>query len=557
MANSFDLKRAEAGLAKNYIPIDPDRSIHQYDPKEDPAITESNRTGIRGKMNAAANVIRKVSDKFSNDPVYCTYLKFQMNDLVIESNSQDRNRNLLMSFTNKKNGSGYANSFNIRIAYAPDTGEQFNINYIDEAITRGERYGYEMSSRYCQLTYGYGDTDLRTVTYNGLVMDYTCEIQDGMLVYDISGYSSLVLWNEVKNPISWGVDSSQAIKPTTAFRTIVENYLQTGDDAVVKKPYAIKFDDNVEGSDAAVYLPAAVDKNVGKALDDILKKAVLEADYDKLQKGQISQSDTVYTWFVSDEVEDDSYQGTIWVVMFNKEQIKEQNDSAIVFNWMSPGAPGEANHIVLNFKPEFQGSVLLSKAAMLLNPKKVKTDENGKESTYQDATNEDLYDGSYFMNNKGALEKCANTNAAIPGGDREFVNVNVASHQSDYISELNYPYKASMVTMGIPCEIPITGTIKIIPMIYGQPHFSNGIYMVLGITDEINNGGGFTTSWELMRTDKAVETETPPTAPAKTAIVGTADYKQTVHENADKSTGMTETEKARHYTSADLYGGKE
>ena len=521
-------------------------------------VLESTRSGIKAKMSAASSVITEVSRKLRDDPIYSTYLRFKMNDLEIISTSTDPNQNLLMSFTNKKNGSGYANSFNLRIAYAPNTGEDFDINKIDNALAKGIRdNGYEMSSRYCEIQYGYGDTtDLRTVTYTGLVMDYTSEIQNGMLVYDISGYSGLVLWNESKDPITYDASIAEAdgtVKPTLAFKSIVNSYLRSKDKSIIAKPYDIKFDDNVEGSDAPVSLPASLDKNVGKALDDILKKAVLQSDYDKMETDSNSQPSTVYTWFISDEVTDpENYPGgTIWVVMFNKNQIKEADDASIVFNWMSPGGDDEVNHIVIDFKPEFNGSVLLSKAADILNPKVEITAEDGTVSQKQDsdATDQSLYDGSYFMNNKGQLEKCAKTNAPIPGGEKKIVNVNVASHSSNWISELNYPYKASMLTMGIPCEIPITGTIKIIPMIYGQPHFSNGIYMVLGTTDEINNGGGFTTSWELMRTDKVVETESPAQKQKRDEVRKLIEDQRAA---ADNSTTMTPEEKAGHRAWVDI-----
>ena len=483
---------------------------------------ESMRSEISAKMAEVANTIKAVSNKFRDNPVYATYLRFSMNNLVIETTSTDNNKNLLMSFTNNKNGSGYANSFSLRIAYAPNVGEDFNINRIDNAIVRGTQVGFEYSSRYCQIQYGYADEmggELKTVTYNGLVMDYTSEVQDGMLIYDITGYSALVMWNESKKAIA--VDKSNAVdgllQPTKAFRSIVEKYLQTSTDSVTQKPYQLEFDDNVEGSDAPVDLPASLDKNVGKALDDILKKAVLQADYDKLTQDASATNDnpTTYSWFVSDVATSDEYAGTIWVVMYNKEQLKKQNaDANLVFNWMSPGADGDINHIVIDFKPEFKGSVLLSQAAKKLNKKLEITGEDGETIT---PTDEGLYTGSYFTDNDGKLQKCQDTDSPISGGDVSTVVVNTESNNSKFIQELTYPYKASMVTMGIPCEIPITGIIKIVPMIYGQPHFSNGNYMILGNTDEISSNGNFTTSWDLMKIDISVDNTSEET-PKKTRI---------------------------------------
>lgn len=493
---------------------------------------ESMRSEISAKMAEVANTIKAVSNKFRDNPTYATYLRFSMNNLVIETTSTDNNKNLLMSFTNNKNGSGYANSFSLRIAYAPNVGEDFNINRIDNAIVRGTQLGFEYSSRYCQIQYGYADEigeELKTVTYNGLIMDYTSEVQDGMLIYDITGYSALVMWNESKKAIA--VDKSNAdteglLQPTKAFRSIVEKYLQTSSDSVTQKPYALQFDDNVEGSDAPVDLPASLDKNVGKALDDILKKAVLQADYDKLTEdaSATNANPTTYSWFVSDVATSDDYAGTIWVVMYNKEQLKKQNaDANLVFNWMSPGADGDINHIVIDFKPEFKGSVLLAQAAKKLNKKLEITGEDGELIT---PTDEGLYTGSYFTDNDGKLHKCQDTDSPISGGDISTVVVNTESNNSKFIQELTYPYKASMVTMGIPCEIPITGIIKIVPMIYGQPHFSNGNYMILSNTDEISSNGNFTTSWDLMKIDISVDntSEEPPKKTRIEAAVGDGTF---------------------------------
>lgn len=480
--------------------------------RENEQSAQSSRSAIKLRMKEASKTLEAVSNMYSTDPIYSTYLRFSMNDLVLETTSKDINKNLIMSFSNNKNGSGFANSFSLRIAYAPGIGENFDINKIDNAIVRGTKHGFEYSSRYCQIQYGYADTldkSLRTVTYNGLVMDYDSEIQDGMLVYNITGYSSIVMWNESKDAIAIDTDIADAdgkVKPTAAFRNIVEKYLSEAPSSS-HKPYEIKFDDNVEGSDAAVELPASLDKNVGKALDDILKKAVLQSDYDELEANPDKELEnpTMYTWFISDQSSSDEYDGTIWVVMYDKKQLKELNaDANLVFNWMSPGAKDELNHIVMQFRPEFKGSVLLAQAAKKLNSNLEYTDEEGNTVA---PTDEGLYTGSYFADNEGKLQKCQNTNSSVAGGDLNSVIINNESNNSRFIHELTYPYKASMVTTGIPCELPITGVIKIVPMIYGQPHFSNGNYMILGNTDEIDSGGRFTTSWDLMKIDTTVDND--------------------------------------------------
>ena len=55
-----------------------------------------------------------------------------------------------------------------------------------------------------------------------------------------------------------------------------------------------------------------------------------------------------------------------------------------------------------------------------------------------------------------------------------------------------YPYKASMTLLGVPCEVPMTGKIKVIAKMGNEDHHSSGVYMVLGNTDKINSSGFFT-----------------------------------------------------------------
>lgn len=492
------------------------------------------RSDVNKRMEAAAGVIKKVSNKLAKNPAYTTFLEFRMNDLVVNCCSNDVNKNLLMSFENSKNGSGQANSFNIRIAYSPQLGEGFNISKIDNALTKGTRDGYTMSSRYCTLTYGYGDSvNLRTITYTGMVIDYTCDIQDSMLVYDISGYSGITMWTESKTALSVnGASTSSKIKPTAAVKYLVNQYLGEKS-SISTKPYQIIFDDNVEDSDVEVELPASLDKNIGKAITDILNKAVAKVDKDKMDKGEeVSAADKhIYYWYISDQVSDDKYAGTIFVTCYSATELKEQKASAsAVFNWMSPGADGEVNHIVQSFRPEFKGSVLLSLAAQQLNnayrfdnnaelfnkltqlpegatvgnviSKEKATEYLTKQSKLM--TDESLFTGSFFMDNTGLLQMCQSSLAPVVGGDKETVNMNIEATKSTWAKELQYPYNASMVTAGIPCEIPITGVIRIVPMIYGQPHFSAGNYLVKSTRDIINTNGWFTTEWDLQKIDMIV-----------------------------------------------------
>ena len=68
----------------------------------------------------------------------------------------------------------------------------------------------------------------------------------------------------------------------------------------------------------------------------------------------------------------------------------------------------------------------------------------------------------------------------------------------------NTAYKATLLTMGIPEDIPITTRIKIVPLIYGIAHHSQGVYRIVRSTDTIDSGG-FTTSFDLIKVPNIAE----------------------------------------------------
>ena len=460
---------------------------------------------IAQKMTQLNNVVKAVANKFSNDPNYTVFLDFRLNDLHINCTSKDVNQNLLMSFEQSNNGSGQANTFRIQICYAPQLGEDFDINTVDRAILKATSSIGDISTRYCTLQYGYGDTTdgtFRTKQFEGLVIDYTCEIQDGLLIYDISGYSGLFGVTESKDPVVVSVGTPDgtgevSVRPTDAVKSIVDNYLQGQLDSSIV--YDFKIDDRINSGDYAdveVYIPTQVDKNPCKAISDILAKAVSTKDWQKIQDGKnVSEYDkVVYSWFISEDRESENAIGTLWIT-FTDPTAEQSADADLVFNWMSPGGPDEVNHLVINFKPEFQGSVLLGRAKAQLN---------GSKEVLDNKTDKEIV-ATYIGLNDGSIGQIENSTSPPAGGDIDIANSEVEAEKASWVQAVQYPYKATMTTVGIPYSIPITGRIKIVPLIYGQPHFSSGTYIVLQTRDVISSGGVFTTEWNLLKETRIEE----------------------------------------------------
>lgn len=457
------------------------------------------RNHIEAKMSKVANVLTKVHSGLKCEPMYTTFLKFTINDFTLLTTSRDPIQNIMQSFEIEKNGTGKANNFTIRIAYGPDIGDtdgrDWDINLLDSLLekTVNPEVGAEFSTRTCKLQYGYAylnGEQLIDEEYTGMVLDYTVELSEGMLLYTITGYSSIVYFNELKEDIATpNVDNEGKGKPTEVVKGIVEDKLSG--------MYVCKADGDIIGSDVAVSLPAQLDKNISSAITEILGYAVHESQSIMLEDGsQIPAEEVItYDWFVEDKAESDN-EGTLWIIQNDpKADTDKQPDADVVFNWMTPAKDSGYDHIVISFKPEFSGKVRLAKAVSLLNPKK----EDG--SLDEEATDENLLDGSYFLDDNGALQYTHSTTTPQTGGDIETVALNNHRDRSGWVHDIQYPYKATMVTVGIPITIPITGRIGIHPMIYGKEHHSAGVYQINSTVDSIDGGGAYTTTWNLMKLD--------------------------------------------------------
>ena len=177
--------------------------------------SDSATNTIREKMGRAGTVIKAVTNKFLNNPAYSMFVYFKINKLELSSVSTDPDKNLIMYLENSKNGTGYANQFRLQIAYAPKikgtgVGDGLNdINMIDINITTANSANADISQRYCELQYGYADEGdievFRSPLYKGMVLDYSCEIQDGFLIYNITGFSGLSTLKESKEALSLNI----------------------------------------------------------------------------------------------------------------------------------------------------------------------------------------------------------------------------------------------------------------------------------------------------------------------------------------------------------------
>ena len=520
---------------------------------------------IRSKMLDAKKVIDAVSEKFYKDPLYSEYIKFEINGVTFSTVSTQKNSNIIMSLTNKKSGTGAANAFTLTLAYAPQLGDEWgasSANSLEHALS-GITPKSGSASLECKIEYGYADEAsslFRTASYDALLIDYECTIQDSMLIYTLTGYSNLIAKTEDKSsitlsemvidakndakdlvgpitPIELGGEvvngvvvnsendalGTSKIQPTYAVDYIIKNYLPD---------YSVKYGtikgQSVLGSDVPVSLTTQLDKNPMTAMTDILNCAVHESQSDRL-KGTGDTDPTTkitYKWHISE------YGGakTIYVTALDP----NENNSAsvsVTFNWMAPGRD-RISHFVLDFKPNFNGSSIIAlwnSSSSKYSSDRIKSINAYRVRHGKEKINEDMSDKQYFIGNDGMLVETGSTDIPAPGGDVESTCLGSEQNKSDWARAVQYPYEATMTTIGVPCEIPITGLLGIHPIIYDSEHHSGGTYMVTEIEDVIN-ASGFTTNWKLMKVDYTTAT------PNNTKTEKNDDNNKEIPENLPEKT---------------------
>lgn len=556
---------------------------------------------INEMMKDVSETINTVSTALTENPLYSTYIEFSINNLKVLSISKSRAENIAVSLINKKNGSGEANTFTLVIAHGPGFSPNFDANALEMALMSNTSLIAERGpqSLRCKLKYGYSVPFIQTVEYEGLLLNYTMDCQDGILIYTLTGYSGLSRFVESKDPLSlkdicvieptldslqieenadnplsqgrgpisdkaastnndndwteiWTtrpvlnkkeedvtpesadekpqaetptVVSANRVKaqPTVAAYWIIQTYLvTTGSDGSKTPAYNCVFgkigEESVYASDVAVEMPMQVDKNPMKALTDILNMAVHESQ----QKGLTGEATIpneekiTYTWFVSDKPSKKNGLPTIYIVANDPSEYKNA-EASFTFNWGAPVMKGDKlQSIVYSFRPKFEGSALISLWDSYRSNGKETSGENNT-TTSNDSNKYKAKDGqeggtdkvkgigSFFIKDDGSVGIAQETAAPSAGGNTEIVNANIEQARSTWVSHVQYPYKADLSTVGIPCEIPIMGVINVNAIVgfnaVKAKHHTSGKYQIIS-TEDVIDASGFRTNWDLAKLEQ-------------------------------------------------------
>lgn len=473
--------------------------------------------------------VNKIDQKFNHSrAVYTMYMKFYIgNTVLIDTTSDDWLENCFIDFTHNMNGSGAANQFTLTVLFKPnDRGLQSafdfesklsigSMSYINE---EGRIRDVKEMVGQCNFQYGYGDCDIKSAIYEGAITDYDSKMENGNIRFTIKGYSSVVMALERK--LSTKPEYIKDCDENTPFK-FLENIVETE----FKDIYKIKYCEGVKDSDPHcatkdfMHIPQ---KTFFQVISDVLNSTLSKQD--NPSEAQINDEDIInnvtgegsldaldksiqdeyallnceplekqlYTYFIDDRESELKKEGVsggiIWIALMPKSTSTDvpYKKPNITFNWFAPQNDG-INHIVKDWNPQYKGSVLLALAYI-----------SNRETIHEYLT----------MDKDGNLKQTTSIGASRVGlleNETGEKILNIAQEYSNWSRATQYPYKANMTLIGIPCEIPLLGVIHINAVFVGggtegtKKHHSSGDYMVLKKTDKISSSG-FWTSLELFKT---------------------------------------------------------
>lgn len=464
---------------------------------------------VSGRMQSLANMINAVTDRLnSHRPIYTMYVNFQVKVAgqwvtLVSSTSKDWMENCLVNFKNKISGAGNANTFELQILFKQN---DRNIQNIDDLETKllstcdictddeKDTISLKEAAYNCKFQYGYGDdTSLRSPWYIGRILDYDCDLNNGNLKYTITGFGGIYGLKEVRLTTKSEYKPEETNSPLKYIENIfnAEFGKNAGEnEGLYKLKILVDNPDEVINSDPD--FKQFTDKNLFEVLSDILAGTAISEQTNLIKEGKTYNPGTqvLFSYYLdSAQANGEEFAGTVYV--YKTPSCYDKNcdltpHAGITFNYFGPGSSG-VNHIVKSWKPQYDGAILLNLAtALKMSGQRFQT-----------------------MDVNGNIIDVIGMGAARLGTTTSTSTVfNTIQEYSKWSFATQYCYKASMTTMGIPCEAPITGLMQINAIMtssqgVGYKHHSSGNYMILGKTDTISNSG-FYTDFDLFKMTKTV-----------------------------------------------------
>lgn len=417
---------------------------------------------------------------------FTTFVKFTVNNLVLDTRVNDPSQQYVVSLKNEKNGSGKANKFTLTVTFT---------NYDTYSIQKFEDDFLENSDsttrNLCTLEYGYVRTpnfeELSSPPYNGILLDFDMSIKDNFITYTFTGYSGFEVGKDYL--VQWypGTEilrDSKIDKET--YKTYIENLSIAGDPLTVLKQftsdlskmsdmkykYSVKvLDDELTHENAL--RPIAVSPCVGKPPVDYINYLLSMFVYEEAQIRDSWINDlngiTPTVSYTIKTIEEGS-KPEVLISLY----LRKRRDPIAEFS-LNSGNP-LSNDLLIDFDVNVDGSVVLAidQSTSVEEPFSQVITSSGKVMTVSNIFN--------------VLSRSARTSL-----NQNTFNSNIMSNKFDFEQTAN----ATLV--GLPCEIPIGTVIKLNSYIGNELHRISGNFFVESTVDTISTGGFFTTSVSCLR----------------------------------------------------------
>ena len=545
------------------------------------------------QVSIANNQIAKLSNTLNWTSAYSPFIKFAIGKSIGKENEDNSysmefdtlsglgengsfgagndQRHYLLSIEMQKKGLDSANAWKVRIVFLPDLASGNITDDVSESLLGKLEYNRRRFSAFdksilfknCEIQYGYyfpnyidqlndkygiKNSFLLTPVYRGQILNYSMEILNGYIVYELECISGIYSLKEIT------LDESNLLElaggtanPIKLVKTLLEKYIDSSglDYEVVdnisgtvgvcldgnskSNQYVIFNDKNTpKGTHIIDYINLILSKTVASGqwdyytqksdLENILldesasddEKKEAKDKLDKLTVGKTNGKNFIkFHMVIEDCIRDGETKPKIILDYEPKNSVNpEDNEVDFDFEWLR----GDKLGLVINFQPTFYGSVFMANMDGIVNYINKKIDKIYGARTYSNiiTDNGSLEDieKKQKQNELDVVFGATTTNADVAdnyvgeidtSGMYEALTMDKAieffgTNEQLYASIV----QAKLQTLGIPAHIPLLTTLRVTPIINNTIHFSAGDYNITTITDIISSQG-FQTSFDLMR----------------------------------------------------------
>lgn len=449
-------------------------------------IEDWSQNTVINRFNTMVNNINNMIKK--NGPIYSTWIYFQLGKnepVIFNTSSTDKDRNIIANLTMEKGNSSVANTFTLTVNFDPfNFGQetQSKVELLDEYVAQAMYVDWKSDDEDTKLRgiiqYGYnstnnGDDKLVTPKYEFLLSKADSEIKysSGIGTYTFEGVSTVAAGSDYEATFTEikGWKPLDIVIWTLFYYFGDSQHIPNGlasdskpSEMASKYKYRIDVpqwlvDDQQEEIDVQ-----ASKGSVWQYCLDILTKYPLTKSnkesglYDKLDDMNADERPSYYMY-----ITEQSDCKTIHIT-HNTPKESEKNDKVdYVFTWSK-----QSENIMLDWKPEASLYMYLITKFKYLSTKE-NVDEN-KIREQEDANN-------------GVVETWEDKMSRL--GQESLLEM----------------YNATMTTLGIPADAPITAEVKVIPTVLESVSRTAGIYIIKSATDTISTDGTYTTQFKLFR----------------------------------------------------------